>query len=135
MSSARKVKVIASVPVPTPTACATLLAAANSRSNASTSGPSTNQPLAMTRSIAALMSAASSPGLSALNGTIVDSALSVDILRHVTAVIVERPLETFTQCDRGAPTGPAFEQRRVGVETADVDRLLFRRPVDKREAS
>ena len=39
ISSARRIKVIASVPVPTPTAYGTPLAAANSVSKASTSGP------------------------------------------------------------------------------------------------
>ena len=45
MSSARRINAMASVPVPTPTACAAPVAAANSASKASTSGPSTNQPL------------------------------------------------------------------------------------------
>ena len=53
MSSARSSSAIASVPLPTPTAMRAPLAAANSASNASTSGPSTNQPRAITRSIAA----------------------------------------------------------------------------------
>ena len=46
MSSARSASAIASVPLPTPTAWAAPQAAANSVSNASTSGPSTNQPRA-----------------------------------------------------------------------------------------
>src|SRR5262245_16767941 len=115
MSSARKISVMASVPVPTPTACGTWLAAANSRSNASTSGPSTNQPLASTRSIAALTSAASSAGVSALNGTF------TDIFRQVLPVIVERAREAFAQAHRRGPAGAAPEERGVGVEATDVD--------------
>ena len=61
----------ASVPVPTPTACAAPDARANSASNASSSGPRMNQPRAITRSMAALMSAASSAGVSERNGMVI----------------------------------------------------------------
>ena len=44
------------------------LAAANSFSKASSSGPRTNQPRATTRSIAARIAGASSPGVSCRNG-------------------------------------------------------------------
>src|SRR5688500_5327675 len=122
ISSARRISVIASVPVPTPTACGTPLAAANACSNASTSGPRTNHPLAITRSIAARIAAASSPGVSALNGTF------TDIVRKVVAVIGEGARKPVAQVDRGPPAGPRLEQRRVGIEAADVDDFLFRRP-------
>src|SRR6185503_7536959 len=120
---------MASVPVPTPTACGTWLAMANSRSNASTSGPSTNQPLAITRSIAVLMSAASSPGVSALKGTF------TDVLQQVAAVIVEGPLEAFAQFHGRRPAGALLEEGRVGIEAADVDHFLVGRPFDERVAA
>src|SRR5687768_11000274 len=124
MSSARRISVMASVPVPTPTAYGTWLAAAKSCSNASTSGPSTNHPLAITRSTAARRAAASSPGVSALNGT------RTDIVRQVLAVVAERAGETFAQPHRGRPSGARSKQRRIGVEAADVDRFLLWRPFD-----
>src|SRR6478735_8949790 len=129
MSSARRISVIASVPVPTPTAYGTWLAAANSRSNASTSGPSTNQPLASTRSIAAFTSAASSAGFNALNGTV------TDIPGKILAVVIEGPRETLAQLHRRFPSGAGAEQRRVRVEAADVYGLLVRGPLDERVAS
>ena len=69
MPSARSVSASASVPVPTPTACGDPDEAANSASNASSSGPRMNQPRVMTRSIAARTSGASAPGTSDMNGT------------------------------------------------------------------
>src|SRR5688572_2945566 len=125
MSSARRIRVIASVPVPTPTACGTRLAAANSVSNASTSGPSTNRPLAITRSMADRIAAASSPGVSALNGT------RTDIVRQMLAVVGEGAGKAFAQLHLGRPSGLRSEQRRIGVEAADVDRLLVGRPFDE----
>ncbi len=72
MPHARSASAMASVPVPTPTAWDAPHADANSRSNASTSGPSTNQPRSMTRSIAARTSAPSSPGVRSRNGIMQD---------------------------------------------------------------
>ena len=69
MSRARRMSASASVPLPTPTACAAPEAAANSCSNASSSGPSTNQPLLATRAIAARTASASSRSVSDRNGT------------------------------------------------------------------
>src|SRR5262245_2807708 len=68
MPSARNVIPNASVPVPTPMAAAAPLATANSFSNASSSGPRTNRPRATTRSIAARIAGASSPGVSCRKG-------------------------------------------------------------------
>src|SRR6478609_3019083 len=129
ISRPRKINVMASVPVPTPTACETPLAAANSLSNASTSGPSTNHPLAITRSMAARMSPASSPGASELNGTF------TDVARKMLAVIVEGARETFAQFHFGTPARTFLEHAGVGVEAADVDRLLVCGPLDERVAA
>ena len=82
MPSARNVSAMASVPLPTPTACAAPAAAANSASNASTSGPSTNQPRAITRSIARLTSGASSPGASDMKGICLTLTRAPCFLRH-----------------------------------------------------
>src|SRR5688572_19077530 len=125
MSSARRIRVIASVPVPTPTACGTRLAAANSVSNASTSGPSTNHPLAITRSIATRIAAASSPGVSALNGT------RTGIVRQVLAVVLKRARESLAKFHGRRPSGSRSEQRRIRIEAADVDRFLLGRPLDE----
>src|SRR5688572_28281099 len=117
--------VMASVPVPTPTAWGTRLAAANSVSNASTSGPSTIHPLAITRSMAARIAAASSPGVSALNGT------RTDIVLQMLAVVGKGAGKAFEQLHLWRPSSLRSEQRRIGVEAADIDRFLVGRPLDE----
>src|SRR5687768_6521640 len=129
MSSARRINAIASVPLPTPTAWGTRLAAANSISNVSISGPRMNHPPVTTRSIAARIASASSPGVSALNGT------RTDIMREMRAVVVERAGEALAQRHRRLPSRARFEQRRIGVEAADVDHLFLGRPLDERVAA
>ena len=69
MPSARSVSASASVPVPTPTANRAPDAAANSSSNADTSGPRMNHPRSITRSMPCAIAAASGPGVSDRNGT------------------------------------------------------------------
>src|SRR3954464_6040644 len=84
MPSARSAIASASVPVPTPTAADAPEAPANSCSKASSSGPSTNHPRAITRSMAARITGASSPGVSCRNGiTGMDDANRSCVVRRV----------------------------------------------------
>src|SRR5436190_4391569 len=53
-----------------------------------------------------------------------------DILVKMMAVERDRPLQPFFEADGLPPAGEVHELRRVGVEAADIDRLLVRRPLD-----
>src|SRR5215472_1614837 len=50
--------------------------------------------------------------------------------REVRAIEVDRASQTVLQRHRGCPTGRGPQLARVGIETADVDRLLLGRPID-----
>src|SRR6185295_12632732 len=104
MPTARSASASASVPVPTPIACAAPDAAANSRSNASSSGPSTNQPRVTTRSIASRTSAASTPGFKSRNG----------IMFRVLAPHHQRVPE-LEDVDAGPEQAPEVEELRLAV--------------------
>ena len=110
-------------------------AAANSVSNASTSGPSTNHARSITRSIAARTAADSSARCRS------DERDSQRVMRRrrlprssrrsrrhargSTRASARSPSRSGT---RGSQPTRLTEPRRVGVEAADVDRLLFRGP-------
>ena len=56
-------------------------------------------------------------------------------MSHVRPVVVERPREPVAQRNRRLPAERSRDERRVGVEAADVDRLLVRRPLDASNTS
>ena len=87
------------MPVPTPTACGAPHAAANSFSNASSSGPSTNQP----RVDDAIDRARGRPRASAPGTQIEERDHAVlQVVGQVRAVEGDRPLEPFAQARRAA---------------------------------
>ncbi len=127
--SARRTSASASVPLPTPTACVVPHATANSRSNASSSGPRMNQPRSITRWSASRTAASSGPGVSAMNGTRTvmtrGSFGRLDVPREVLAVVRQRAAEALAQVDGRRPAGRARELRGVRVERSDVDPALL----------
>ena len=130
MPRARRISARASVPLPTPTACGAPDAAANSCSNASTSGPSTNQARSMTRPMASWTAADSSAEVKIHEGDSNAHAtrrrgLVVEVFARMGAVVVERLRKAGAQTHPRLPADRGAEARRIGVEAADVDRLLF----------
>src|SRR5262245_20773968 len=59
----------------------------------------------------------------------------IDITGVVLAVELNRPAHSFAQVDGRRPAGRAAKLARVGVEIADVDGLLFGRPLDVLDAA
>src|SRR5579863_10737117 len=148
MPSPLRISASASVPFPTPTACRAPCAAANSASNDATSGPSTYQPLATTRAMAAATAAASSLGAGDPNEmrerfTSFTGARSrvlrranarVHVAVEMPAVVVHGRSQPVAERRGGGPAGCLAEFGRIGIEVADVDRFLLGRPVDVLDA-
>src|SRR5882724_7112078 len=63
------------------------------------------------------------------------SGFRVDVLRPVRPVERDRLEQALAKLDGGRPAGRVFEFARVGVETADIDRLLIRRPLHVLDAA